>query len=315
MKNELFVSACADAEIRVYDESRNGLSESVRIPVEEGPRCIVFHPLHPLAYVSTQQGPVVVLDLRNDVQPTRVCTLETGGRMCFLHLEGRLLIGTSYATGCVQSWVLGEDGLPTGAGMRMDAGLYAHCVCFAGDGRTFFIPHPETKLMNVMRACPDGSLEHVRDNPMPRDIRHLRRVQDVYYGIAFLEHSLCRFRQTGDMLELMDECPLSDGQAYPETSGSELHFHPRLPVVYAASRGQNTLTALRLGENGLQPLARIPVDDEPVSFCLSARQNCLYIAGKNGMRVEAVKLRAVDGVPCAYRFVPSGKEILWLEMR
>lgn len=278
--------------------------------VEQGPRCLLFHPVLPLVYVSTQAGPVEVFSLARK-RPEQVGELETGGRMCFLHLQGNELVGTSYAGGCTEAWHLDARGLPGKERMHLATGAFSHCACFDGDGETFFVPRPEARRMEVLRLRPGGQMEHIGGESMPCDIRHLRRRGDRYYGIAFEDHELCVMKKEGRGLRCLDTAALGGKGA--DISGSEVRFHPRLPLVYAASRGQNTVTVFSMEGTGLIRRGQFSTDAEPTAFCLDSEGAWLYIAGKNAQRVQAFRLSPGDGMPAEERHACCGREILWLE--
>ncbi len=287
-----------------------------------GPSFLALHPTGRYLYATNERPDGAVTAFRLDERglPHALNSQPTGGAdPCHLSVDptGRYLVTANYTSGSVAVHPIGPDGalaersdLVThhGSGPVSDRQEGAHChqARFDPSGQTLLVNDLGTDRIHTYRLS-DGALSEVTVTGLAPGTgpRHLVFTGTQVRLAAELSSTVSTFDFASDTAELtlrqrLDASSRRSGVAnFP----SEIVTSADGTWVYVANRGENSVSVLRTGADGLTPVGEVDcAGDWPRHLLILGAY--LYVANQNSSGIAVFHLDSVTGQPTYRHTVP-----------
>jgi 6-phosphogluconolactonase len=336
--------------VATFDTGTGSIQVVSEISGIENPSYLVAHPRYPWIYAVSEvddEGAVVAigLDRAPPVMALGGGQPSGGGLPCHLELapSGRYLIVSNYGTGSVEVVTVEDDGSlgavtdrqqHEGRGARPDRqeGPHAHASTFTPDGTHVLVNDLGTDQVVVYRFDHDrGVLQRERAVEVAPGAgpRHLvfHPAGHLLYVVNELASTVTTYGYNGDGMVTEAVADVSTRPAgieagTPENTPAAIAYVAANQRVYASNRGDDTIAAFDVDDDGTLRLAGIASSGGhwPRDFAIDPSGRWMLVAHQFGGTVTALGLSgsaavgpsvaeiAVPGASCVrfLRSTPSG---------
>jgi 6-phosphogluconolactonase len=277
--------------------------------------------LYSLCQTPNGEGGVAAFEIDGERRTLRLLNMQpTGdGESCHLALDktARCLFSAQYGTGSICAYRLGEEGTiqprsahirhsGSGPNRQRQEGPHPHWVGMDFKNRFLFVPDLGIDQVVIYRVDLDrGQLEpHGRGKcPAGAGPRHFKFHPNgkFAYVINELQLSVTAFRYDAEAgtLEAMQTIPtLPEDERRPPNSGSEIRIHPSGQFLYAANRGNDSITAFAINpqDGQLKLIEREPARGRhPRNFNIDPTGRWLLVAGRDSDSITVFKIDVQTG--------------------